>query len=302
MTLFRHLVLAILSLCSLGCALQAQVPADWTAPQKPFPIARNLYYVGSRDLAAYLVVTPAGDILLNANLATSPPQIRASVRALGFHWRDIKILLLSQPHYDHAAGAAQILRETGARLMVMAGDAEVVASGDAHDFGGRELLPYHPAPVDRVLHDGDTVALGGTVLTAHKTAGHSRGCTTWTLNVPDVPAVPGKSHPLHVVIVGGYAALSSYRLVATPARPASYPGIAQDFERTFAELRALPCDIFLGAHGSYFDMQQKLARLTAEGTKVWIDPEGYRQMISEAEKRFNAQLASQQSSAQHSSH
>uniref|UniRef100_E6PZ19 Beta-lactamase-like n=1 Tax=mine drainage metagenome TaxID=410659 RepID=E6PZ19_9ZZZZ len=283
--------LVILSLGHIPGVALAEVPSDWTAPQKPFHIAGNLYYVGSRDLAAYLIVTPAGDILLNANLATSSPQIRSSVRALGYHWRDIKILLLSQPHYDHAAGAAQVLRETGAKLMVMAGDAEVVEAGDAHDFGGRELLPYTPAHVTRVLHDGDTIALGGTVLTAHKTAGHSSGCTTWTLDVPL------NGQPRHVVIVGGYAALSSYRLVATPTQPASYPGIAQDFEHTFAELRALPCDIFLGAHGSYFGMQQKLARLSIEGSKVWIDPAGYRQMIAEAEKQFKTKLAAQQATA-----
>ncbi len=263
------------------------VPKDWTEAQKPFQIADNLYYVGSRDLAAYLVVTPKGNILLNANLASSPPQIRASVRELGFHWRDTKILLLSQAHYDHAAGAAEIVQETGARLMVMDGDAQVVETGDAHDFGGPDLRPYTPVHVDEVLHDGEVVRLGGVALTAHRTAGHSRGCTTWTMTAKL------KGEPQPVVIVGGYAALNSYRLVGTTEHPASYPGIATDFEHTFAELRALPCGIFLGAHGSYFGMQAKLAQVPIKGEQVWIDPAGYRQMIAGAEQAFDRRIAEQ---------
>ena len=285
----------IIRLVSLGLLLgllaqgsgSAQVPSEWTTAQKPFRIADNLYYVGSEDLAAYLVVTPKGNILINANLASSPPQIRASVRELGFHWKDTKILLLSQAHYDHAAGAAEVVRETGARLMVMDGDAQAVETGDRHDFGGPGLLPYAPAHVDRILQDGGQVRLGGVVLTAHRTAGHSRGCTTWTMTA----TVNGQPEP--VVIVGGYAALSSYRLVARPGHPASYPGIAADFAQTFRTLRALPCAVFLGAHGGYFDMQAKLKRMPSEGDRVWIDPAGYRAMIDEGEQAIQRKLKQQ---------
>ncbi len=271
-----------------GLATQAQIPAEWTTALKPFRIADNLYYVGSEGLASYLVVTPKGNILINADLASSPPQIRASVRELGFHWKDTKILLLSQAHYDHAAGAAEVVRETGARLMVMDGDAQLVETGDRHDFGGPGLLPYAPAHVDRVLEDGDQVRLGGVVLTAHRTAGHSRGCTTWTM----VARLDGKPEP--VVIVGGYAALSSYRLVARPGHPASYPGIAADFAETFRTLRGLPCAIFLGAHGEYFDMDAKLKRMPTEGDRVWIDPAGYRRMIAEGEQAIEKSIAEQE--------
>ncbi len=279
-----HILACLCWMLLLQASLRAAVPSDWTAPQKPFRIADNLYYVGSKDLASYLVTTPQGNILINANLASSPPQIRASVRELGFHWKDTRILLLSQVHYDHAAGAAQVVRETGARLMVMEGDAQGVESGDAHDFGGRDLLPYAPAHVDRVLHDGEVVRLGGVALTAHKTAGHSLGCTTWTMTA----RLDGKPEP--VVIVGGYAALDSYRLVGKPGRPASYPGIAADFQQTFQTLRALPCAIFLGAHGGYFDMDAKLKRMPTEGDRVWIDPAGYRAMIQNAESEYNQKL------------
>jgi metallo-beta-lactamase class B len=274
-----------------GSLLQAQANPDWTTPQKPFRIADNLYYVGSRDLAAYLVTTPAGNILINANLKSSPPQIRASVESLGFYWADTRILLNSQAHFDHAAGSAEVIRETGAKLMVMDGDARTMETGDVRDFGGRDLPTYPPAHVSRVLHDGGTVRLGGVVLTAHKTAGHTRGCTAWTMQVED------QGHMRNVVIVGGFAALDSYRLIATPGRPASYPGIAKDFLHGFAIERKLPCDIFLGAHGSYFGMQEKLARLPKEGSSVWIDPQGYQQVIADAQKAIEDRIAAERKQA-----
>ena len=145
-------------------------------PLPPFQIADHLYYVGSEDLAAYLVTTQVGNILINANLETSPPQIRTSIKKLGFRWADTKILLNGQAHFNHMGGAAEILRETPAKNMVMEGDAEVVESGGRTDFlaASGSMPPNPPAHVDRVFHDGDTVNLGGTTLTAHKTAGHSR--------------------------------------------------------------------------------------------------------------------------------
>jgi metallo-beta-lactamase class B len=177
------------------------------------------------------------------------------------------------------------MRETGAKLMVMDGDVGAMQTGDVHDFGGSDLTPYPPAHVSRVLHDGDTVRLGGVVLTAHKTAGHTRGCTAWTMQVLD------EGHERNVVIVGGFSALSSYRLIATPGRPASYPGIAEDFLHGFAVERKLPCDIFLGAHGLYFGLQEKLERLPKEGSSVWIDPQGYQQVIADAQKRIEERMA-----------
>ena len=249
------------------------VPADWTTPLTPFKISGNLYYVGSRDLAAFLVATPQGNILINSNLESSPPQIRAAVGQLGFQWADIKILLTSQVHYDHVAGAAQILRETHARHMVMDGDVSAMQSGGATDFD--PTLPrFPPAKVDRTLHDGDTVQLGGTTLTAHKTAGHTQGCTTWTLQTHEGPRT------LNVVIVGGWAANPDVRLISKPGHPASYPTIAADFDRTFKTLAALPCDIFLGAHGNYFNMLPKLTQAN------WIDPQGYQKAVADRKAAY----------------
>lgn len=277
----------------MGLPALAAVDPDWTTPIAPFRIAGNLYYVGSRDLAAYLVVTPAGDVLINSNLASSPPQIEHSVEQLGFHVRDIRVLLISHAHTDHAAGSAAILRATGARYEVMDGDVDLVESGGRTDFAyGHGDMLFPRAKVSRVLHDGDTVRLGGTELVAHRTPGHTRGCTTWTMRVME----GGRARD--VVIVGSWSVNPGYRLVATRAgRPASYPGIAADYQHTFVVLRGLPCDIFLGAHGGYFDMLGKLARMPSEGTAVWVDPAGYRAAVAERQAAFERELRRQQAAA-----
>jgi metallo-beta-lactamase class B len=171
---------------------------------------------------------------------------------------------------------------------VMDGDVPVVESGGAKDFYYTKDL-YPAVKVDRVLHDGDEVRLGGVVLVAHKTAGHTRGCTTWTMQAP----VGGQLRD--VVIVGSWNVNPGFRLVDQPGRPASYPGIAADYQRTFATLKSLPCDIFLGAHGAYFGMLQKLQQAQAgAGEKVWIDPEGYRAAVAERQQAFEAEWKRQQ--------
>jgi metallo-beta-lactamase class B len=292
----------LLTLCLLllGASARAAENPDDRAPLAPFQIADNLYYVGSRDLAAYLVTTPKGNILINANLATSPPLIRASIEKLGFRWSDTLILLNSQAHFDHVAGAAEILRQTHAENMVMEGDADVVESGGRTDFLAKPGSPpiFASAHVDRVLHDGDTVALGGITLTAHKTAGHTRGCTTWTLR-SHLPGEP-MSTLRNIVIVGGVSFWSEFHFVDRVDRPASYPGIAADFRHTFATLHALPCDIFLGAHGVYFNLLRKLARPSNNGGSVWIDPDGYKAFVDEAELVFNTALDRQLQDAKQS--
>jgi metallo-beta-lactamase class B len=269
----------------------------WTTPIAPFRIADNLYYVGGQDLASYLVVTPKGNILINANFATSPALIRASVEKLGFRWEDTKVLLNSQAHDDHMGGAAEVVSETHAKNMVMDGDVSVVETGARTDFlaPSPNVPGYSPVHVDRVLHDGDTVILGGVTLTAHKTAGHTRGCTTWTMrsHLPGEPAGTMRN----IVIVGGVGFWSEYHFVATPGHPVSYPGIAQDFQHTFATLRGLPCDVFLGAHGGYFDMLTKLKHYRQNGPSVFIDPVGYRDFVADAQQTFEQALHKQQSAA-----
>jgi metallo-beta-lactamase class B len=260
---------------------------EWTTPIAPFRIADNLYYVGSKDLASFLVVTPKGDILINSSLESSPALIQKSMEQLGFHFSDIKILLISHSHSDHDAGSAEVKRLTGAKYMVMDSDVAVVESGGAKDFAYPKDL-YPATKVDRVLHDGDEVRLGGAVLVAHKTPGHTRGCTTWTMRA----MIGGK--PQDVVIVGSWNVNPGFRLVDRPGKPASYPGIATDYERTFVVLKKLPCDVFLGAHGAYFGMLEKLDRVKAgAGESVWIDPDGYKAAVTEREQAFETELKRQ---------
>ena len=289
MTVWKAVIPALAASFNWCPGLAEDNPA-WTTPITPFRIADDLYYVGSRDLASYLVVTSEGDILINSNLTSSPPQIRHSVEQLGLKFSAIKILLISHSHFDHDAGSAEIIRQTGARYMVMDGDVPVVESGGREDFAYPND-PYPAAKVARVLHDGDQVRLGKTILVAHKTAGHTRGCTTWTLKVTQ----GGRS--LNAVIVGSWNVNPGFRLVDKPGRPASYPGIAADYRHTFNILKALPCDIFLGAHGSYFHMLEKLARVGSQGAvpeSVWIDPDGYRAAVAEREQAFESELMKQQ--------
>ena len=269
--------------------VRAETDPNWTTSIAPFRIAEGLFYVGSKDLAAYLLVTPDGDVLINSNLESSVDQIQHSVEQLGFRFSDIKVLLISHAHWDHDAGSAEVKRRSGAKYMVMEEDVPVVESGGARDFAyGKSGNRYPPAKVDRVLHDGDTVSLGGTVLVAHRTGGHTRGCTTWTVRLLD------EGRPRDVVIVGSWNVNPGFRLTDRPGRPASYPGIAADYQKTFAVLRDLPCDIFLGAHGSYFGMLGKLERARAGEKDVWVDPVGYREAVKERERAFEAELHRQE--------
>jgi len=278
------LLVLFLSLAS-STALISQYPSAWLRPFPPFRIAGNLYWVGSQDLASYLITTPQGLILINSSLEPSVPLIRKSIESLGFHFSDIKILLISHAHNDHCAGSAQIIKLTGAKYYVMDGDVSVVESGGKTDFqyGSESLMRYPPTHVDRILHDGSTVSLGGVVLTAHLTPGHTRGTTTWTMDETE------NSRLLHVVIVGSPNVNSGYKLVGNKA----YSQIASDYKRGFAVLDKLPCDIFLGAHGGYFGLTEKYARWKAGDHDAFIDPAGYKAYIADRERAFEAELARQ---------
>jgi metallo-beta-lactamase class B len=262
---------------------------DWTEPFPAFRIAGNLYYVGSKGLANYLITTPKGHILINSDLEANVPLIRASIESLGFKFTDVKILLISHAHWDHDAGSALIKKLTGAQYMVMDADVPVVESGGKSDFhySNDATTLYPPTKVDRVLHDGDEVRLGDAVLTAHLTPGHTKGCTTWTMKVKERDKIRD------VVIVGSPNVNPGYKLVGNP----TYPRIAEDFERTFEVLKSLPCDYFLGAHGSYFGMETKYAQLKAGVSTAFIDPSGYKNFVAEKERAFRRELAQQKAAA-----
>jgi metallo-beta-lactamase class B len=271
----------------LGCAgvLVAQGDQSWSQPFPAHRIIGNVYYVGTRGLASYLITTPEGHILINSSLESSVPMIRASTEKLGFRFSDVKILLVSHAHWDHNAGSALVKQLTGAKYMVMEQDVAVTEDGGKSDFryGNVPGSRYMPTKVDHALHDGEEVRLGGAVLTAHLTPGHTKGCTTWTMKVQE----GGKIY--NVVIVGSPNVNPGYKLVNNPL----YPQIAEDYIQTFRVLKSLPCDVFLGAHGNYYDMESKFARLKPHSPKVFIDPDGYRSYVAEREQAFLRALAEQ---------
>jgi metallo-beta-lactamase class B len=279
----------ILALFAVGNAFAQANPPDWTEAFPPFHIAGNLYYVGSKGLANYLITTPQGNILLNSDLEANVPMIKTSIEALGFKFKDTKILLISHAHWDHDAGSAMIKEMTGATYMVMDADASVVESGGKTDFqyGTNPAYLYRPAKVDRVLNDGDEVKLDGTVLVAHLTPGHTKGCTTWTMKV----AENGKTY--NVVIIGSPNVNPGYKLVDNP----TYPQIAEDYERMWRVLKSLPCDIFLGAHGAYFGVEEKYPLIKAGGANPFVDPEGCKKFIAQKEQDFRTELSRQKLAA-----
>src|SRR5262245_42380800 len=276
---------AIVVVIGSAGALYAQANADWTEPFPPFKIAGNLYYVGSKGLANYLIATPQGHILINSDLEENVPLIRTSVEKLGFKFTDIKILLISHAHWDHNAATATITKLPGTKYMVREADVSVVESGGKTDFhyGGDPTSLYTPTKVDRVVHDGEEVKLGGAVLVAHLTPGHTKGCTTWTMKAQEA----GKTY--NVVIIGSHNVNPGYRLVNNTA----YPQIASDYEMMFRVLKSLPCDIFLVAQGNYFDLETKYARLKESALTAFVDPEGYKKYVAEKEQAFRTELAKQ---------
>jgi metallo-beta-lactamase class B len=277
----------VLLLASTG-SLWAQGSPDWTEPFPSFRVMGNVYYVGSRGLASYLITTPQGDILINSSLERNVPLIRESIEKLGFRFNDVKILLISHAHWDHCAGSALIKQLTRARYLVMDGDVPEIEAGGKGNFryGDSPNSFYTPTKVDRVLHDGDEVKLGGTVLVAHLTPGHTKGCTTWTLKAQE----GGKTYD--VVIVGSPNVNPGYKLVNNPL----YPQIAADYEKMFRVLKSLACDVFLGAHGDYYGLAAKFPRLQAGSANPFIDPEGYKNYVAERERTFRAELAKQKAS------
>ena len=264
-------------------------PPEWHEAYPPFHIAGPLYYVGTKDLAVYLIVTPEGSILINSTLEDNVPKIQASVEQLGFKFSDIKILLISHAHWDHCAASARIKELTGASYQVMDSDVSVVESGGRTDFeyGEMPATYFPPTKVDRVLHDSDKVELGGVTLVAHLTPGHTKGCTTWTMKVTD------SGRELNAVIVGSPNVNEGFNLVNDP----NYPDMAADYQRGFDVLKSLPCDLFLGAHGSYFGMLGKLKNPRADGANPFLDPDGYKKWIAEKEQAYLSELAKQKAAA-----
>ncbi len=263
----------------------AELDAHFAAmnqPLAPFKIADNLYYVGASDVTSYLIVTPHGKlILLDGGFEQTAPQILANIRTLGFDPKTVKILLNSHAHFDHAGGLAALKAATGAMFFASAEDAPVLEAGGANDFALKNAL-FPPIKPDHILPDGTKVALDGVTLTAHITAGHTKGCTTWTMPV----VMNGVSQ--EALFLCSLSVLDQFRLIGDP----NYPTQAADFEKSFATLGGLKCDVFLSSHGMFFDMLAKRARLLAGARpNPFIDPKGCRAFIAKAEGYFDKKLA-----------
>jgi metallo-beta-lactamase class B len=274
-----HFSLCVVLALVGSVALESQGATDWNTPFPAHKVIGNVYYVGSEQLASFLVTTPEGQILINSDFETTVPVIRASVEKLGFRFGDIKIVLGSHAHGDHMEGDALVKELTGAQVMAMEQDVPAL----------RNMRPGGKThPIDRVLRDGDEVKLGGSTLVAHLTAGHTKGCTTWTLKVQD----GGKSYD--VAILGSIGVNPGYVLVGNK----DYPQIADDYIRSFKTLRSLPVDVFLGAHGSFYGLAEKHARLQkGGGQNPFIDSDGFKAHLDRQEKNFYARLEEQQTTA-----
>lgn len=271
----------------LGAALAVLAPAafsqpkGWNDPFPPYRIMDNMYYVGTKELASFLIVTPQGNILMNSDYESSVPVIEASVKQLGFNFKDIKILIAGHAHPDHVGGDNLVKELTGAQV--------VVGRLDAPD-----TKKFHPEgkehPIDRLVDDGDTVSLGGTTLTAHVMAGHTKGCLAWTLDLKE----DGKTYHTFVE-----CSLNGQFLKYIGNT--DYPNIVEDMRATFKKARTFPVDVFLSSHASFYNMAAKYEKLKARrpgDPNPFIDPEGYKAHVDQYEKIFETALAKQQAQAQ----
>jgi len=259
--------------------------SEWNRPVAPFRIIGNIYYVGVSGVTSFLITTPQGHILLDGGFPETAPLIEKSIAALGFRIQDVRMLLNSHAHYDHCGGLAELKHLSGGQMIASRPDAEVLESGGRVSFEGWKNSGFPPVKVDRVIAGGETVQLGNATLTAVLTPGHTKGCTTWTMPVNDA----GKMY--HVVFFCS-TSVPGYRLVNNP----KYPQIASDYQRSFARLRQLPCDVFLAPHGGFFHLDEKRARLGKGGVNPFIDPTEFRAFLDDSQRDFERELKKQQAS------
>ena len=283
-TLFRNLSL-LLALAAIPLLSNAATDPDWTKPFPPFRIIGNIYWVGTWDLSTYLITTPKGNILINTGLAETAPQIKSNIEQLGFKLSDTKILTATHAHYDHAAGLAELKRLTKAQMVISTEDADLLASGGKTDFvfGKNPAFRFRPVKTDRRLKDGDTIELGGTVLTAHRHAGHTKGATTFTLNVSE----GGKTYVVAIANMG-----SINPGVKVSGMP-TYPGITADYAHTFEAQKAMKIDVFLASHAQQFRLHEKYKPGDPFDARRFVDPQGFHAAVEKLEKVYLDQLAAE---------
>lgn len=272
------LTLALALVLSLAAPQASPQFREWNQPIEPFRIAGALYYVGPANITSLLVTTPSGHVLVDGGLEETAPIVIENIRKLGFRVEDVRVILSTHAHTDHAGGLARLKAVTGAKLYAGAADVDLLARGGRGDFAFGDTLPFPPVTADVAVEDGREIAFGGLVIRAIATPGHTKGCTTWSFAVKDGETTR------RVVMVGGTTA-PGYKLVGN----AAYPSIVSDFETTFAKLRALPADIVLEGHGFAFDLEPKRS-----GKKPFVDATAMKATADRAEEAFRKQLQEQQ--------
>ncbi len=288
-TFTKTLHIIALSLISFAAVAQKvnepkNMPRDWTDNYEPFRIAGNLYYVGTYDLTSYLITTPEGHILINTGTAKSGHMIRQNIKSLGFRVADVKVLLTNHVHFDHVGGMAEIWQNTKAQMMVNEHDAEVLHDGGSSDFalGGKGAM-FKALKADRLLHDRDTIKLGGTQVIAMRHPGHTKGATSYLFNVKD------KTNTYRVLIANMPSVIDEMHLPSM----SEYPTIGKDFAYTFSELKKQEFDLWFAAHGSQFDLHKKHHPGDKYNPEAFRDRHGYDSMINSLEGKYLKRMSAQ---------
>lgn len=279
--------LAVAAFVAVAIPAFAQQNASWTAPFEPFKVMDNLYYVGSAGLSSWLITTPKGDILLDVGVPANAPMVEEHIQKLGFKLSDIKILLNSHSHFDHAGGLAKLKADTGATLMVSQGDKYAVENGVYPGSENVKAMDYPGVKVDKVVKDGDKITLGGVTLTAMITPGHTQGCTSYLMPLKDAKGKP------HTAFFFCSATVAANRLYPNP----QYPGIIDDYRKTFAKVKTVKADIYLAPHAEFYDLPGKRAALAAGNANAFVKPGEVQTAIAKFEADFNTGLAQQQARA-----
>ncbi|MBE9584586.1 subclass B3 metallo-beta-lactamase [Mucilaginibacter sp. JRF] len=257
-------------------------PAEWSKPYQPFRIAGNLYYVGTYDLASYLIVTPEGNILINTGMANSADIIRKNIATLGFKVKDIKILLTTQAHYDHLGAMAAIKKQTGAKMMVDEADAQVMADGGSSDYAlGNGVSTYVPIKADRILHDRDSIVLGDTKLMMLHHPGHTKGSCSFMFDVKD--AVRN-----YRVLIANMPSIVTEKKFGEIAE---YPNIEKDYAYTFDAMKKLTFDIWLSSHASQFNLHSKHKPGSTYNPAAFMERKSYDASLADLEQQFTKKRA-----------
>jgi metallo-beta-lactamase class B len=278
----RPALFAVLAaLLGLAPPASAAIPPEWSQPQAPFKVVGDIYYVGSKGLAAYLVVSPAGDVLLDGTLAENAPMVERNIAALGFHLRDVKVLLVTHAHYDHAGGLARLKADTGAAMMASAGDRWALEHGTSRGDNTTDLRDYPAVKIDKVLQDNQVVRLGPIAMTAMLTPGHTPGCTSWTTSVMERGRRLAVAFPCSLSVAGNV-------LVGNRA----YPEVVADYRRSLARVGSLKADVTLPAHPELADVLGR-ERRRAGDAGAFVDPGQLPRLVAQAAQAFETELQAQ---------